>query len=76
AQVLELLDSLRGQLGFSILLITHNLAVVERFADHVLVMKSGKVVETGGTADIFTRARHEYTRTLLDAVLPVHADAL
>jgi len=76
AQVLELLDSLRGQLGFSILLITHNLAVVERFADHVLVMKSGKVVETGRTADIFTRARHEYTRTLLDAVLPVHADAL
>lgn len=75
AQVLELLDSLREELGFSILLITHNLAVVERFADEVMVMKSGKVVETGATFDIFSRPRHEYTRTLLDAVLPVHADA-
>ena len=76
AQVLELLDSLRRQLGFSILLITHNLAVVEKYTDHVMVMKSGRVVEAGTTADIFTGARHDYTRTLLDAVLPVHADAL
>src|SRR5690625_6050891 len=47
AQVLELLDSLRRQLGFSILLITHNLAVVEKYTDHVMVMKSGRVVEAG-----------------------------
>lgn len=76
AQVLELLDSLREDLGFSILLITHNLAVVEKFAAEVMVMKSGKIVEAGATFDIFSRPRHEYTRTLLDAVLPVHADAL
>lgn len=76
AQVLELLDTLRQELGFSILLITHNLAVVERFADEVMVMKSGQVVESGQAFDIFSRPQHEYTRTLLDAVLPVHADAV
>lgn len=75
AQVLELLDGLREELGFSILLITHNLAVVERFADDVIVMKSGQVVESGPTFNIFSDPRHEYTRTLLDAVLPVHVDA-
>ncbi|MGP9708534.1 dipeptide ABC transporter ATP-binding protein [Brachybacterium sp. AOP24-D1-21] len=75
-QVLELLEDLRQELGFSILLITHNLAVVERFADQVLVMKSGKVVEKGSAFEVFTHPREEYTKTLLSAVLPVHADAL
>ncbi|GAA4525141.1 ABC transporter ATP-binding protein [Brachybacterium paraconglomeratum] len=75
-QVLDLLESLRQELGFSILLITHNLAVVERFADEVLVMRSGKVIEQGSAFEIFTRPREEYTKTLLSAVLPVHSDAL
>ncbi|MGO1286405.1 MAG: ATP-binding cassette domain-containing protein, partial [Brachybacterium sp.] len=75
-QVLELLENLRQELGFSILLITHNLAVVERFADEVLVMREGEVIEQGTAYEIFTRPREEYTRTLLSAVLPVHADAL
>src|SRR5699024_1224285 len=42
AQVLDLLDGLRQELGFSIMLITHNLAVVERFADEMIVMRSGE----------------------------------
>lgn len=76
SQILDLLEELRQELGFSILLITHNLAVVERFADEVIVMRSGEVIEAGPTFEIFSNAQHEYTRTLLDAVLPVHADAL
>lgn len=76
AQVLDLLDTLRRELDFSILLITHNLAVVERYADEVMVMRAGQVVESGQAFDIFSRPQHDYTRTLLDAVLPVHADAL
>lgn len=76
AQVLDLLDGLRQELGFSIMLITHNLAVVERFADEMIVMRSGEVVETGSAFEIFSNPQHEYTRTLLDAVLPVHADAV
>src|SRR5699024_5653330 len=76
SQVLELLVNLREELGFSILLITHNLAVVERFADEVLVMRSGVVVEAGPAVEIFSNPQHEYTRTLLDAVLPVRADAV
>ena len=71
AQVLELLDSLRRQLGFSILLITHNLAVAERLAHEVLVMRSGQVVEHGPTEQVFRAPEHEYTRDLLSAVLPV-----
>lgn len=71
-QVLELLEELQEQLGFSVLLITHNLAVVERFADEVAVMRSGRIVERGRAFDIFATPQEEYTRTLLDAVLPVH----
>ena len=74
-KVLELLEELHHDLGFSILLITHNLAVVERFADDVIVMRRGKVVEKGTAFDIFSNPQHAYTQTLLGAVLPVHVDA-
>lgn len=75
-QVLDLLDELQAELGFSIMLITHNLAVVERFTDDVIVMRSGEVVEAGSAFDTFFDPQHEYTQKLLDAVLPVHADAV
>ena len=70
-QVLDLLHGLQEQLGFAMLLITHNLAVAERLAHEVLVMRSGKVVEHGRTEQVFRAPEHEYTRDLLDAVLPV-----
>jgi len=71
AQILALLEDLRGQLGLACVFISHNLAVVERLADRVAVMKSGKIVEEGPTERLFGDPQDEYTRTLLAAVLPV-----
>lgn len=72
-QVLDLLHDLQQRLGFAMLLITHNLAVAERLADEVLVMRSGRVVEQGPLERVFRAPEHEYTRELLDAVLPVRS---
>ena len=73
-QVLELMRQLQQELGFAMLVITHNLAVVEQIADHALVMRNGQVVESGHVESLFRDPQHEYTRQLLDAVLPVRSD--
>ena len=66
-QILELLDQQRIQRGLGILYITHNLASVAAFADRVLVMDSGVIVESGTTESVLGRPKTEYTRRLLEA---------
>jgi peptide/nickel transport system ATP-binding protein len=67
AQVLALLEETKTR-GKALILISHDLAVVSRVADEVLVMRQGEVVERGTAAQIFADPRHSYTRQLLDAV--------
>ncbi|MHB2166164.1 ABC transporter ATP-binding protein [Alsobacter sp. R-9] len=67
AQILDLLADLKTRFGMAIVFITHDLGIVRRFADRVVVMKSGSVVETGATADVFGAPREAYTRMLLAA---------
>ncbi len=69
AQILNLLDDLRGELGLTYILISHNLAVVEHMAGRIAVMNAGRIVELGDTESIMTRPRHPYTRLLLGSVL-------
>ncbi|HWO68637.1 MAG TPA: ABC transporter ATP-binding protein [Umezawaea sp.] len=69
AEILELLRDLRGRLDAAILLITHDMGVVADLADRVVVMHDGRVVEQGPVADVFAAPRHEYTRSLLAAVV-------
>jgi len=69
AQILNLLQDLRAALSLTYVLITHHLAVVEHLADRVAVMYLGRIVELGGTDQIFDRPRHPYTRALLGSVL-------
>jgi peptide/nickel transport system ATP-binding protein len=69
AQILNLLQELRRELNLTLVLVSHNLAVVEHMADRVAVMYLGRVIELGPTAQIFERPRHPYTQTLLDSVL-------
>ena len=68
AQVLELMKDLQEELGLTYIFISHDLSVVESFADHVLVMSHGRVVEQGTTEDVFGNPRHPYTQALLAAV--------
>ena len=80
AQILELLDALRARYGMAVLLITHDLPLVRRFADHVAVMEQGSLVEQGPVAQVLTQPRHPYTRRLVDSVptrdlAPVPADS-
>ncbi|MCK6418380.1 MAG: ABC transporter ATP-binding protein [Alphaproteobacteria bacterium] len=74
AQILELLKKLQTELGMALLLITHDLSIVRKMADHVCVMKSGKIVEQNTTAALFAQPQHVYTKTLLNASpSPLHS---
>lgn len=68
AQILELLKDLQKKLNISIILITHNLGVVADIADRIVVMYSGKVVETGTAKEVFYSPKHPYTSALLKSV--------
>ena len=68
AQILELLARLRRDLGLSVLLITHDLAVVAEVADDVLVLHGGRIVERGAVSEVFARPVHSQTGALLRAV--------
>ena len=69
AQVIALLDKLKRELGIAFIFIAHDLPVVRDFADHVMVMEKGRVVETGAVREIFETPRQPYTRRLLEAGL-------
>lgn len=75
AQILSLLEELQERLGFAMIFITHNLAVAERLTDRLMVMHHGTVVESGPTEDVFRNPQDDYTRALLDSVLPVRRPA-
>jgi oligopeptide/dipeptide ABC transporter ATP-binding protein len=68
AQILELMRDLQRELGTAILLITHDLGVVNELADRIAVMYAGRLVEEGGRVQVLAGARHPYTRGLLRAV--------
>jgi microcin C transport system ATP-binding protein len=66
-QILDLLDKLRRETGMAILIITHDLNLVRRFADRVAVMEHGVLVEQGTTAEVMHNPQHPYTRKLIDS---------
>ncbi|GAA2026903.1 ABC transporter ATP-binding protein [Pseudokineococcus marinus] len=68
AQVMDLLKDLQRDTGMGLILITHDLGVVNEVADRVAVMYAGKVVETGTIDDVFTRPAHPYTRGLMSSI--------
>ncbi|MCO5969642.1 ABC transporter ATP-binding protein [Actinoallomurus soli] len=73
AQILDLLDELRADTGMALLLVTHDLGVVSRSADEVLVMHRGEIVERGPVREVLRAPARPYTRALLDAVPRIDA---
>ena len=67
-QILRVLRELQQSSGMSMILVTHDLNLVERFADEVAIMYAGKIVEQGSVKEVFTRPMHVYTRSLLAAI--------
>ena len=68
AQILDLLRSLRDELGMGVLMITHDLGVVAEFCDRVAVMYAGRIVESAPAGALFRAPRHPYTRGLMDSI--------
>ncbi|MFA0125092.1 ATP-binding cassette domain-containing protein, partial [Vibrio sp. 10N.261.48.A2] len=81
AEVLSLIKEIQSKMGMAILFITHDLGVVKHFADRVLVMCKGELVEEGLTQELFKNPKHDYTRMLINSIpkgakVPVEASAL
>jgi peptide/nickel transport system ATP-binding protein len=74
AQVLQLLEELREELGLSLILITHDLSVIAETCDRVMIMYAGRVAEEGPVGRIFSEPRHPYTQMLMRAFPNIHAD--
>lgn len=74
-QVVDLLNELREKLGFAMVFVSHDLALVSEVASSITVMYAGQVVEQGTTSEVLTRTLHEYTRGLLGSVLSIEAGA-
>ena len=75
AQILDLIDSLRSELGMAVMLVTHDLGVIAGHADHVIVVYAGQVVENARTADLFGDPQHRYTEALFNAMPERASDA-
>jgi len=69
AEILDLIKRLQQSHGMAVMFITHDMGVVAEIADQVIVMRNGKVVETGPVDQIFHAAQHEYTKMLIGSVL-------
>src|SRR5690606_13012446 len=74
AQILQLLKQLQQEFGMAILLITHDLGVVAQFAERMIVMYAGKIVEDAPVAEAFRRPLHPYTEGLLHSIPPLYED--
>jgi oligopeptide transport system ATP-binding protein len=68
AQILDIMRDLKKELRTAIVMVSHDMGVIAGIADDVIVMREGEIVESGSVDDVFYRCRHEYTKTLLDAI--------
>lgn len=74
AQIMELIRSLKDELGMSIILITHDMGLVAEMADRVLVMYAGQIVEEANVYDLFKKPKHPYTKALLKSIPSIRDD--
>ena len=68
AKVLNLLNDLKKEFGFTYIFISHDLSVVRYMSDRIMVMKEGKIVETGEADEVYFRPKNEYTKQLIQSI--------
>ena len=73
SQILDLIRSVQQEMRMAMILVTHNLGVIARTCDRVLVMYAGRILESASVRDLFYETRHPYTRALMSAMPSVHA---
>ena len=76
AQILDLMTKLKDEVGMSILFITHDLGLIEKFSDTITVMQEGVVVEQGDTKAVFSNPQHAYTKKLINSEPSIKQDSL
>ncbi len=74
AQILNLLKDLQNAMNLTYLFVAHDLKVVKHFSDRIIVLYHGRIVEIGGSDEVYHEPKHPYTRSLLDSVLNIHGD--
>jgi peptide/nickel transport system ATP-binding protein len=74
AQIINLLKSLKKEKGMTIILITHDLAIISKIADKIGIMYAGQLVEFGSAAEIYKNPKHPYTQELISAVPKLHSN--
>jgi len=73
AQILDLIQSLQKQLGFGMIFITHNFALVKQLCEEVVILKKGEVVEAGKTQKVFNAPQQAYTKNLVDSLIAMRS---
>lgn len=73
AQIINLLKRLKNEKGMTIILITHDLAIISEIADKIAIMYAGQIVEFGSSSQIYKNAKHPYTQALLSAIPKLHS---
>ena len=76
AQVLNLLNELKRELGLTMLFISHDLSVVRYMCDRIMVMKKGKIVEAGNAEEVYYHSKDTYTKQLIEAIPKIPAKPL
>ncbi len=71
SEIIRMLLEFKRQIGFSVLFITHNLSLVEKFADRIAIMYRGRIVEEGSVPQIFSAPSHKHTRELINSIIRI-----
>ncbi|MGP1394188.1 MAG: ABC transporter ATP-binding protein [Inquilinaceae bacterium] len=75
AEILDLIKEIQQEFGMAVLFITHDMGVVAEIADHVCVMRHGRIVETGSVEDLFHAPRHSYSKMLIESAVRLESPA-
>lgn len=71
-EIVRQIVQLRDQFGFAVIFITHDMSLLLEIADRIAIMYAGKIIEDGGSKEVYRRARHPYTRGLISSFPPLH----